>query len=153
MAGTYHHLAVWLCVCCSYFFNQLRMLHQGDASIFVVGAGDKYQLRDGVTFHLYVSGPLHGDYEESAKTGWVVYLKNHLCQEWFSDTESGSCWCTAVKRNAKCAKFNLWPYPPKWVTLILFMKFWFLHTCKALSFSFQMVPKLCRSAYRFKSYW
>ena len=48
---------------------------------------------------------------------------------------------------------HLWPYPPKQVTLILFMKFWFLHTCKEHSFSFQMISKLCKSACRFKSYW
>ena len=47
----------------------------------------------------------------------------------------------------------MWPHPPEWATLILFMKFGFLHTCKEHSFSFQMIPKLCRSADRFKSYW
>ena len=31
----------------------------------------------------------------------------------------------------------MWLYPPKRVTLILFMKCWFLHTCKKHSFSFQ----------------
>ena len=47
----------------------------------------------------------------------------------------------------------MWPYPPKWVTLTHFMKFWFLHTCKEHSFSFQRIQKLCKSALRFKSYW
>ena len=51
------------------------------------------------------------------------------------------------------ANDKMWPYPPKQVTLILFMKLWFLHTCKGHSFSFQMIPKLCKFAYRFKSYW
>ena len=32
---------------------------------------------------------------------------------------------------------NRWPYPQKRVTLILFMKFWSLYTCKEHSFSFQ----------------
>ena len=50
-------------------------------------------------------------------------------------------------------KQELWPYPPKWVTLILFMKFWFLHICKVHSFSFQIITKLCKSANRFKSYY
>ena len=48
------------------------------------------------------------------------------------------------------ARDHLWPYPPKRVTLTLFMKFWFLHTCKEHSFSFQMIPTLCKSASRFK---
>ena len=39
---------------------------------------------------------------------------------------------------------------PKRVTLILFLKIWFLYTCKEHSFSFQMLPKLYKS---FKSYW
>ena len=47
----------------------------------------------------------------------------------------------------------MWPCPPKWVTLILFMTFLFLHSCKEHSFSFQMIPKFCKSPYRFKSYW
>ena len=55
---------------------------------------------------------------------------------------------------ARCTESGyLWPYHPKWVTLILFMEFWFLHTFKEHLFSFQMIPKLCKSAYRFKSYW
>ena len=44
----------------------------------------------------------------------------------------------------------MWPYSPKRVTLILFMKFWFLHTCKEHPFFLQMIPKLCKSAYRLK---
>ena len=49
--------------------------------------------------------------------------------------------------------WSRWPYPPKRVTLILSIKFWFLHICKEHLFSFQMIPTLCKSADRFKSYW
>ena len=46
-----------------------------------------------------------------------------------------------------------WSYPPKSVKLILFKKSGFLQTCCEHSFSFQMIPRLCKCAYRFKSYW
>ena len=46
-----------------------------------------------------------------------------------------------------------WPYPPKSVTLILFMIFLFLQTGKEHPFSFQMMPRLCKCANRLKSYW
>ena len=58
-----------------------------------------------------------------------------------------------IHLNKNGTSLNMWPYPPKRVTPILFMKFGFLHTCKKHLFSFQMIPKLCKSAYRFKSYW
>ena len=40
------------------------------------------------------------------------------------------CFVASVMLSLLINVFYLWPYPPKWVTLILFMKFWFLHTCK-----------------------
>ena len=51
----------------------------------------------------------------------------------------------------RCSTGNMWPYPPKRGILIVSMKFWFLQTCKEHSFSFQMIPRLCKCAYRLKN--
>ena len=49
---------------------------------------------------------------------------------------------TSVISLKSYTKVYLWPYPPKRVTLILFMKFWFLHTCKRAFIFFSSDTKI-----------
>ena len=74
----------------------------------------------------------------------------------------GVCVCAYWREREGGERFVKTTFTPIIVTLPsemscidTFMEFWFLHTCKEHSFSLQMImiPKLCKSAYRFKSYW
>ena len=90
---------------------------------------------------------------ESSQKPWLSTIKcGHHMDGWpFRACFAHRLWGVSLKSKF-CADY-MWPYTPKRVTLILFMKFWFLHTCKEHSLSFQMIPKVCKSTGRFKSYW
>ena len=83
-------------------------------------------------------------------SGGGVGAKSRLC--FFPSIASSNCYINMTWQikplRSKCSCPNskttlnmaymcmiyTWPYPPKRVTLILFMKFWFLHTCTNFHF-------------------
>ncbi|KAK7087497.1 adenosine deaminase domain-containing protein 1-like [Littorina saxatilis] len=53
----------------NFLYKEIRSYYSNASSILEVGQGNMLKLKDGITFHLYTSCPLSGDYEESVNKG------------------------------------------------------------------------------------
>ena len=104
--------------------------------------------------NLYFHVPLHATDSISCTVhGWTdcCTLLLQLAEIIFIQQEPINTANIPVWYTLHCAAYVT--LPSKTSHIDTFHEILISHTCKEHSFSFQMIPKLCKSAYRFKSYW